>query len=99
MLSFKTRYTVVEIGETVKFSRKSKNSLEESYNWVFLESCSFTEKGGYLRIGAYIIHIEADLEERIISLIYAYFTKPYENKGDDTIIHCKGIKIQELSEL
>lgn len=31
MLSFKTRYTSVELGETVKISRKGKNSLEESY--------------------------------------------------------------------
>lgn len=95
MLTFKTRYTSVEIGETVKISRKGKNSLEESYRWNFVESWDFTKNGGYIRVGAYIIHLELALEERLISLINAYTVKPNDYQGDTTI-HCKGIKIQEL---
>lgn len=97
MLTFKTKYTSVTLGETVKISRKGKNSLEESYKWIFLDAWDFTSKGGYIRIGAYIIHLDVALEERLISLINAYAVKPNDYQGDTTI-HCKGIKIQELSE-
>lgn len=95
MLSFKTRYTSVELGETVKISRKGKNSLEESYQWNFVESWDFTKNGGYIHVGAYIIHLDITLEERLISLINAYMVNPNDYQGD-TIIHCKTIKIQEL---
>lgn len=95
MLSFKTRYTSVELGETVKISRKGKNSLEESYRWNFVESWDFTKNGGYIHVGAYIIHLEVALEERLISLINAYMVNTNDYQGD-TIIHCKAIKIQEL---
>lgn len=84
MLSFKTRYTSVELGETVK------NSLEESYRWNFVESWDFTKNG------AYIIHLEVALEERLISLINAYIGKPYDYKDNETVLSCKSIKIQEL---
>lgn len=90
MLSFKTRYTSVELGETVK------NSLEESYRWNFVESWDFTKNGGYIRVGAYIIHLEVALEERLISLINAYIAKPYDYKDNETVLSCKAIKIQEL---
>lgn len=90
MLTFKTRYTSVELGETVK------NSLEESYRWNFVESWDFTKNGGYIRVGAYIIHLEVALEERLISLINAYLGKPYEYKNNETVLSCKSIKIQEL---
>lgn len=90
MLSFKTRYTSVELGETVK------NSLEESYRWNFVESWDFTKNGGYIRVGAYIIHLEIALEERLISLINAYIAKPYDYKDNETVLSCKAIKIQEL---
>lgn len=96
MLTFKTRYTSVEIGETVKISRKGKNSLEKSYRWNFVESWDFTKNGGYIRVGAYIIHLEVALEERLISLINAYLGKPYEYKDNETVLNCKAIKIQEL---
>lgn len=99
MLSFKTRYTSVELGETVKISRKGKNSLKESYQWNFIEYWDFGKNGGYIRIGAYIIHIETALEENLISLINAYIAKPYDYKENETVLHCKAIKIQELSEL
>ena len=36
MLSFKTRYTSVELGETVKISRKGKNSLETAYDYNYI---------------------------------------------------------------
>lgn len=90
MLTFKTRYTSVELGETVK------NSLEESYRWNFVESWDFTKNGGYIRVGAYIIHLEVALEERLISLINAYIGKPYDYKDNETVLSCKAIKIQEL---
>lgn len=99
MLTFKTRYTSVELGETVKISSKGKNSLEESYRSIFVESWDFTKNGGYIRVGAYIIHLEVNLEERLISLINAYLGKPYDYKDNETVLHCKAIKIQELSEL
>lgn len=95
MLSFKTRYTSVELGEMVKISRKGKNSLEESYRWNFVESWDFTKNGGYIHVGAYIIHLEVALEERLISLINAYMVNPNDYQGDTTI-HCKAIKIKEL---
>ena len=85
MLSFKTRYTSVELGETVKISRKGKNSLEESYRSIFVESWDFTKNGGYIRVGAYIIHLEVNLEERLISLINAYLGKPYDYKDNETV--------------
>lgn len=90
MLTFKTRYTSVELGEMVK------NSLEESYRWNFVESWDFTKNGGYIRVGAYIIHLEVALEERLISLINAYIGKPYDYKDNETVLSCKSIKIQEL---
>lgn len=90
MLTFKTRYTSVELGETVK------NSLEESYRGNFVESWDFTKNGGYIRVGAYIIHLEVALEERLISLINAYIGKPYDYKDNETVLSCKAIKIQEL---
>lgn len=96
MLSFKTRYTSVELRETVKISRKGKNSLEESYRWNFVESWDFTKNGGYIHVGAYIIHLEVALEERLISLINAYIAKPYDYKDNETVLSCKAIKIQEL---
>lgn len=96
MLTFKTRYTSVEIGETVKISRKGKNRLEESYRWNFVESWDFTKNGGYIHVGAYIIHLDGTLEERLISLINAYIGKPYDYKDNETVLSCKAIKIQEL---
>ena len=99
MLTFKTRYTSVELGETVKISRKGKNSLEESYRWTFVDSWDFTKNGGYIRVGAYIIHISVELEEKLISLINAYLANPYDYTAEETVLHCKAIKIQELSEL
>lgn len=96
MLSFKTRYTSVKLGEMVKISRKGKNSLEESYRLNFVESWDFTKNGGYIRVGAYIIHLEVALEERLISLINAYIGKPYDYKDNETVLSCKAIKIQEL---
>ena len=90
MLTFKTRYTSVELGEMVKIS------LEESYRWNFVESWDFTKNGGYIRVGAYIIHLEVALEERLISLINAYIGKPYDYKDNETVLSCKAIKIQEL---
>lgn len=90
MLTFKTRYTSVELGEMVK------NSLEESYRWNFVESWDFTKNGGYIRVGAYIIHLEVALEERLISLINAYIGKPYDYKDNETVLSCKAIKIKEL---
>lgn len=96
MLSFKTRYTSVELGETVKISRKGKNSLEESYQWNFIESWDFNRNGGYIRVGAYIIHLEVALEESLISLINVYIGKPYDYKDNETVLSCKSIKIQEL---
>lgn len=96
MLSFKTRYTSVELGETVKISRKGKNSLKESYQWNFIESWDFNKNGGYIRVGAYIIHLEVALEESLISLINVYIGKPYDYKDNETVLSCKSIKIQEL---
>lgn len=96
MLTFKTRYTSVEIGETIKINRKGKNSLEDYYRWNFVESCDFYTTGGYIRIGAYIIHLDVALEERLIRLINSYLAKPYEYKDNVTVLHCKAIKIQEL---
>ena len=72
-----------------------KNSLEESYRWNFVESWDFTKNGGYIRVGAYIIHLEVALEERLISLINAYMVNPNDYQGDTTI-QCKAIRIQEL---
>lgn len=96
MLTFKTRYTSVELGETVKISRKGKNSLEESYQWNFIESWDFTKNGGYICVGTYIIHLEVALEESLISLINVYIGKPYDYKDNETVLSCKSIKIQEL---
>lgn len=95
MLTFKTRYTSVELGETVKISCKGKNSLEESYQWNFIEYWDFYTTGGYIHVGAYIIHLDVTLEERLISLINAYMVNPNDYQGDTTI-HCKAIKIQGL---
>ena len=95
MLSFKTRYTSVEIGETVKISRKGKNSLETAYDYTYIDGWDFYTTGGYIRVGAYIIHLDVTLEERLISLINAYMVNPNDYQGDTTI-QCKTIKIQEL---
>ena len=65
MLSFKTRYTSVELGETVKISRKGKNSLEESYRWNFVESWDFTKNGGYIRVGDYLITFDVSLTGKL----------------------------------
>lgn len=96
MLSFKTRYTSVELGETVKISRKGKNSLKESYQWNFIESWDFNKNGGYIHIGAYIIHLEVALTGKIINLINYYLVNPYDYIGNETVLYCMGIKIQEL---
>lgn len=98
MLSFKTRYTSVEIGETVKISRKGKNSLETAYDYTYIDGWDFYPTGGYIHVGAYIIHIDVALEERLISLINTYLAKPYDHKDNETVLHCKAIKIQELPE-
>lgn len=95
MLSFKTRYTSIDLGETVKISRKGKNSLETAYDYNYIDGWDFYTTGGYIRVGAYIIHLDVTLEERLISLINAYMVNPNDYQGD-TIIHCKTIKIQEL---
>lgn len=96
MLSFKTRYTSVELGETVRISRKGKNSLEESYRWNFVESWDFTKNGGYIRVGAYIITFDVSLTEKLISLINCYLAKPYNYTENETVLYCMGIRIKEL---
>ena len=92
MLSFKTRYTSVELGETVKISRKGKTA----YDYNYIDGWDFYTTGGYIRVGAYIIHLDVTLEERLISLINAYIGKPYDYKDNETVLSCKSIKIQEL---
>lgn len=96
MLSFKTRYTSVELGETVKISRKGKNRLEESYRWNFVESWDFTKNGGYIRVGDYLITFDVSLTGKIINLINYYLVNPYDYTGNETVLYCMGIKIQEL---
>ena len=94
MLTFKTRYTSVEIGETVKINRKNKNRLETAYDYNYIDGWDFYTTGGYIRVGAYIIHLDVTLEERLISLINAYMVNPNDYQGDTTI-HCESISIKE----
>lgn len=46
MLSFKTHYTSIDLGETVKISRKGKNSLETAYDYNYIDGWDFYTTGG-----------------------------------------------------
>lgn len=46
MLSFKTHYTSVKLGETVKISRKGKNRLETAYDYNYIDGWDFYTTGG-----------------------------------------------------
>lgn len=59
MLSFKTRYTSVELGETVKISRKGKNSLVESFKVTKVEVLGFNEMEGW----NYLLNVSVKTQE------------------------------------
>ncbi|MDU2238894.1 MAG: hypothetical protein E7E08_10710, partial [Streptococcus mitis] len=67
-----------------------------AYDYNYIDGWDFYTTGGYIRVGAYIIHLDVTLEERLISLINAYIGKPYDYKDNETVLSCKSIKIQEL---